>query len=266
MRSAIRKAARWALVLLSIVAVTLTLFGLALWSGREERALHSAALGEQRRYTVYNPAARPAKVILVLDGERLRHGLATAMQARLWAFLRGSSSPVVVAIEGQGTRDTDLRNASSQPAAWRPNIGGRSEKFDQFLIEELIPLVGRPDNQTKLYLFGHSLAGLYTVDFAIRHGIDQRLSGYAAFTPTFSHDLSILDRLPQLCAGSAQVLLTIGLESAREHDLFERARGKVAGTGSCAKHKVTFANHPGMIHQVVMLKGQAQAIRSIVLD
>lgn len=263
MLRAVSKAGKWAVILCGFAAAVTCLFAFGVWSSGEKRTLRSAALGEQRHYTVYNSTAGVAEVILVLDGEGMRHGLATAMQARIWAFLHGSSAPVVVAIDSQGTRDSDLRNAKSQPASWRPTINGRAEKFDRFLLDELIPQF---DGSSEFYLFGHSLAGLYIVDFAIRHHANRRLVGFAAFTPTISHDMSVLGRISGLCDSGTPVLMTIGSESGREHQLFDRAEATLRNAPACAKGTVKLASHPGMIHQIAMLTGQAQAIRSIVLE
>jgi predicted alpha/beta superfamily hydrolase len=213
-----------------------------------------------------NPTAPDTKVILVLDGERLRHGFATAVQARLWAFFRGVKVPVIVAIDSQGSRDIDLRNARSRPAAWRPMISGRADKFDRFLIDEIVPQVPGYAAKPRIYIFGHSLAGLYTVEFAIRHQRDQRFGGFAAFAPTLSHDTTVLERLPGLCASTTPVLATIGWESKREHALFDSAKAALLSNPRCSGSKVSLDSSPGMLHQLVMLTGQAQAIRSIVLD
>ena len=165
-----------AIAFLGLLAVVLV--GWATWAERRETTIMSQALGEERRLTVYNTdEGNVEQVIIVLDGEKTRHGLSAAVQARTLSWLAGSRSPIVIAVDGMGTRDTDLRNAISNPATWRPRIAGRAADFDRFLAYELLPLARKlAGTPAEIYLFGHSLGGLYSLDFAIRKpGASSRL-------------------------------------------------------------------------------------------
>ena len=170
------------------------------WRDRESTVLQSYALGEELRVSIYNRASNNrAPVLVVLDGEKWRHGLATAAQGRLLSWVSRSAAPMVIAIDGMGSRDGDLRNAVSEPAHWRPTISGRAADFDRFLLQDVFPFAKIATGGTpEIYLFGHSLAGLYAVDFATRHSSAPGFAGIAAFSPTFSHDLGVIDRLPRL--------------------------------------------------------------------
>lgn len=259
----LRRLVRPVLLTFAVLAVVICAFAVAISNQSEAVEFQSAALGESRKLVIYNlPAdrrARPENVIYALDGERWRHGLATAMNASLLAALRGREAPVVVAIDGKGRRETDLRNGTSDPAEWRPFVSGRADRFDRFLLDELRPFVahrlGQPAHE---HLFGHSLGGLYVLDLATRGSSADGFDSYAAFSPTFSHDRSILDRLQRICGKS--VLATIGLESNREDRLFASAQRAV----KCPADTVRFRRHPGMIHQVVMLTGQVDAVDALL--
>tara|TARA_A100001391_G_scaffold195570_1_gene173032 strand:- start:233 stop:1009 length:777 start_codon:yes stop_codon:yes gene_type:complete len=253
-----------AIAFLGLLAVVLV--GWATWAERRETTIMSQALGEERRLTVYNTdEGNVEQVIIVLDGEKTRHGLSAAVQARTLSWLAGSRSPIGIAVDGMGTRDTDLRNAISNPATWRPRIAGRAADFDRFLAYELLPLARKlAGTPAEIYLFGHSLGGLYSLDFAIRKADETNLAGYAAFSPTFSHDLSIMERLAKLCDTKARGLITIGLESDREEKLFKHASTRFPNAEACAGHAPRMERHPGAIHQIVMLPGQTRAILLLV--
>lgn len=265
MRRIVRLAKLLAGLLIFVALATLAYLAIA-WFDRETVTITSTVLEEERRLTIYNPAPETTvPVILVLDGEKWRHGLATAAQARLLAWINGKNAPIVIAIDGMGLRNIDFRNRTSRPADWRPSLTGRADKFDLFVLDEIIPLVERRAGGPRMfYLFGHSLGGLYAVDFAIRHAAAPSFGGFAAFSPTFSHDLSILDRLAVLCASNTRGLITIGLESAREDHLFRVARERLRSTGACVEYAPKLERHPGAIHQIAMLPGQAHAIWTVV--
>jgi predicted alpha/beta superfamily hydrolase len=252
------RAAGWFVVILIVsYAVVLASVG----NSRIDLTVQSAALGETRKISVYG-AAQGAVSIYSLDGDKTRHSLLPAAHGAIIAWLSGDSAPMVVAVHAQGTRDIDLRPETVEPAYWRPDIKGRGPAFDAFLLKELRGEIekrfGRPK---KRYFFGHSLAGLYAIDMASRQA-DHGFDGLFAFTPTFSHDLSLLNRLGKACEHSAVLYANIGLESRRDTAVFERARVAFANEPAC-KANVNLSWHPGMIHQTVMVTGQVEALNSI---
>ncbi len=268
-RSHWRKALRIFVAVFGLLVITLGGVALATWQSREEHTIRSSALAENRRILLFNAAssetAQGSPMVVVLDGERLRHGLATAVQARLIAWLKGRAVPIVVGIDSQASRDRDFRNISSDPEAWRPTILGHAHRFDAFLASELLPwLRSRVGQGQPVYLFGHSLAGLYVVDLATRQSAPGPFSGFFAFSPTFSHDRSVLNRLQQACADRVPLLITIGFESGREHELFDQAEGAVAQSALCRDGTINFERHPAMIHQIVMITGQTRALHSLI--
>jgi predicted alpha/beta superfamily hydrolase len=252
------RAIGWLVVIL-IASYAVVLASVA--NSRVDLTVLSAALGETRKISVYG-AAQGAASIYSLDGDKTRHSLLPAAHGAIIAWLSGDSAPMVVAVHAQGTRDIDLRPESVEPAYWRPSIKGRGPAFDAFLLRELRGEIekrfGRPK---KRYFFGHSLAGFYAIDMASRqdgHGFD----GLFAFTPTFSHDLSLLDRLDNVCSNSFALYANIGLESRRDTAVFEKTKAAFAKESAC-KTKVSLSWHPGMIHQVVMITGQVEALSTI---
>lgn len=235
------------------------------WSGRDAISIQSEPLAETRKLIVYNDRGQAdAPVIIVLDGEKLRHGLATAVQARLMSWLMWQSAPIVIAVDGMGNCETDFRNPRSAPARWRPSIAGRAPQFDKFLLHEVFPLAEEITAKPQgIYLFGHSLGGLYAIDFSTRHAEVRNYAGFAAFSPTFSHDLSVVDRLPQLCDKDLSGLAIIGTESGRDTKVFRTAQSRLRTTPACRNGAIQTADHPGVIYQIVMLTGQTQALVNI---
>lgn len=233
------------------------------WNGRTEVVVVSTALNERRNVTIFGSSVRqPSVTIYSLDGEKYRHGLIPAAHAQLMAWLSNAPPPIFVAIHDHGGRDKDFRPARVKPAYWRPKISGRGPAFDVFLLEELRAVIkrrfGRGGNQ---YLFGHSLGGFYALDMASRqtkHGF----AGIYAFSPTFSHDLSLLDRLNNSCENSSSIYANIGLESGRDTDVFTQATVAANRSDEC-RSKITVDEHFGMIHGLVMLTGQVSALRQI---
>jgi predicted alpha/beta superfamily hydrolase len=235
-----------------------------LWMGRQDMQLQSAALGEPRLATIYNGGNGSSSRLMIysLDGEGVRHGLMPAANGALVAWFNGHKAPMVIAVHTQPNRDVDLRPAKVQQAYWRPDIKGRAASFDMFLLNELRAKVeGRFGKPSTRYLFGHSLGGFYAIDMASRrqdHGFD----GLFTFSPTFSHDLSLLKRFATVCNNANRIYANIGLESGRDTDVFGKAEAAFAKIELCQK-KVELRRHPGMIHQIVMLTGQIAALNRI---
>jgi predicted alpha/beta superfamily hydrolase len=237
------------------------------WINRTEILVPSQALGESRKVTVFGGAGsgRPRVAIYSLDGDKYRHGLLPAAHGALFAWASGEAPPLFVAIHDQGGRDRDLRPAQVKPAHWRPNISGRAAAFDIFLVQELRKEIearfGAPQRR---FLFGHSLGGYYVLDMPgrqLKHGF----AGLYAFSPTFSHDLSLLDRLEAACNSAPQIYANIGLESRRDTAVFRDTEKRVRANPACRGRFETF-HHPGMIHATVMLTGQLAAFQKIYAD
>ncbi len=252
-----------ALLAVSFIGLAYAVLLLWVWSGRTEIILQSQNLDEKRTVTVFGNNA--SVTVYSLDGDKYRHGLLPAANGALVAWANGETRPLLVAVHDHGGRDWDLRPTQVKPASWRPNISGRSPAFDAFMILELRSLIekrfGTPEHR---YLFGHSLGGFYALDMPTRqsrHGF----AGLYAFSPTFSHDLSLIGRLGEACATSPHLYANIGLESGRDTDVFTKAELVAGKQPSCAT-KLRFSRHPGMLHQVVMLTGQTAAFFHIYDD
>jgi predicted alpha/beta superfamily hydrolase len=258
------KVAGWLVVLF---AAGYALILLHFWTGRVEMNVQSAALSERRVVTLFNATSADASrpIIYSLDGEAIRHGLLPAANGAIIAWLHGYQAPTVVAIHTRQNRDVDLRPISVKPAYWRPNIKGRAPDFDVFLITEMRAAIEKRFGQPKKrYLMGHSLGGFYAIDMASRRS-DHGFDGLFAFTPTFSHDMSLLKRLGSTCANSPILYANIGLESGRDTAVFQKAARVIAASSKC-DGKVTLARHPGMIHSVAMVTGQIAAFFQIYSD
>jgi predicted alpha/beta superfamily hydrolase len=235
------------------------------WSNRTVIVIASKSLDEPRTVTVFGSAeGQTATMIYSLDGDKYRHSLIPAAHSTFIALLSGNPSPTIVAIHDHGGRDKDFRPAQVTPAYWRPNISGRSSAFDLFLLEELRGQVEQKfSRRGKRYLFGHSLGGYYALDMTTRqpqHGF----AGIYAFSPTYSHDLSLIDRLDRICVSNKHIYINIGIESGRDTDIFNRAKSAVKISNSC-RSKVKFGEHFGVIHGLIMITGQISAFRYIFL-
>jgi predicted alpha/beta superfamily hydrolase len=237
---------------------------LTTWANRTEILVRSKALAESRKIKVFGHDGNGSAnlVIYSLDGEKHRHALMPAAHSAFFAWASGQSRPLFVAVHDHGGRDTDLRPAKVKPAYWRPDISGRAAAFDIFLLQELRSEIekrfGAPQRR---FLFGHSLGGFYALDMPSRqshHGFD----GLFTFSPTFSHDLSLLDRLEAACISTPYIYANIGIESGRDTDVFRGAEKKVKAIPSC-RGRFETVNHPGMIHAVVMVTGQLAAFQTI---
>jgi predicted alpha/beta superfamily hydrolase len=251
----------WLLAALILIYALLLLY---LWTGRTETHVQSDALDETRIITVFNSTAAgaPSVVVYSLDGEGIRHGLLPAANGSIIAWLNGEAAPMIVGVHTVGSRDVDLRSRNVQPAYWRPDIRGRAEQFDLFLIGELRNAVEkRFGKSAKKYLFGHSLAGFYTIDMASRRS-DHGFDGLFAFSPTFSHDVSLQSRVSSVCANAAHLYANIGLESDRDTKMFEETEIIFEQHKPC-QGRIELQHHPLMIHQIIMLTGQWAAFNRI---
>jgi predicted alpha/beta superfamily hydrolase len=256
-RLPVRATLRWAalagLAALAVFAAAALLVQL----GSEEASVRSQALGEERRYRVFNPGGS-GPIVYALDGQAARNGLIPATLFSLSAMIRGAETPTVVVVYSGRHRDLDFRPRRVVPTHWRPKLRGRAPAFDHFLFTELIPQVEHsPRGDRKRYLMGHSLAGLYALDVAARSPRD--FHGVFAFSPTFSHDLSIKVRLPAACRGQMRTYANWGLESARDTEVFNAVTTAWRQDEACTGQKLKIRHHYGVIHQLIMTTGQIEA-------
>lgn len=256
-----RRRLLWAVAWMFVaLAIAYTALLALIWSNRVGLSVSSAALSEARFVTIYGGhGGGDALAIYSLDGERLRNGLILAANATIISALKGQSPPAIVAVHSGSQRDRDFRPRFVSPASWRPNISGRAAAFDTFLIEEVRSIIERRFGTPKTrWLFGHSLAGFYALDMPSRreaHGFHS----IAAFSPTFSHDLSLISRLDNVCSSTPGIYVNIGIESGRDTNVFEQAAEAFAENYSC-RDNVILSRHHGIIHQLIMMTGQGQAL------
>ena len=255
--------ALWFGALLALGYVSLIGF---VWISRTQFDIKSYALDETRHITVFGVSGEKPRlqsvVIYAFDGENHRNGLMPAAHGSVMAWLNGEPSPLVVAVQNNGKRDVDFRPERVKPASWRTDIKGRSPVFDVFLMRELRPEIERRFGKAKRrFLFGHSLAGFYVLVMPTRSA-SHRFDILFAFSPTFSHDLSLIGRLGTACTNSRHLYANIGLESGRDTDIFGRAERELARNPAC-QDKVSLSRHRGMVHQIVMLTGQIEAFHQI---
>lgn len=253
---------RWALRIAVLLAAVICLLSGWLWWSSERGTVQSEALGEARDYRVFNPGARGA-LVYALDGQTIRNGLSPAVLLTLGAIVQGKPLPQIVAIHSNSSRDRDFRPATSTPTYWRPNIVGHAPKFDRFLFDELFPKFehSAPPSRPR-YLLGHSLAGLYALDLAARR--TGHFTGVFAFAPTFSHDTSIMARLPLACGHGTLLYANWGLESARDTAVFQQTVAEWKAAKTCRGRPPLTARHHGSLHQTIMVTGQIDtAIRLI---
>lgn len=224
------------------------------WSTSTVHTIDSVALQETRTYRVFNPRSQ-GQIIYSLDGATLSNGLVPAVVFSIAATLQGQDPPKIVAVYSNDNRDRDFRPFISAPTYWRPLIVGRSNEFDIFLVRELMPQIeGRQAYKMQRYLLGHSLSGLYALDLATR--VPGRFAGVFVFAPTFSHDTSIGERLPNACNADTVVYANWGLESSRDTKVFAAIVAKWQADRRCRLHPSLTPRHYGSLHQIVMLTGK----------
>ena len=227
------------------------------WSTSLVRTIDSVALQETRTYRVFNPHSE-GRIIYSLDGSTLRNGLAPAVIFSVAAVLQGAEPPKIVAVYSNANRDRDFRPVTSAPTYWRPQIVGHSSAFDKFLMRELMPLIeGHWVSGKERYILGHSLSGLYALDLATR--VPGQFAGVFAFAPTFTHDTTIVGRLPFSCDADTVLYANWGLESARDTEVFAATATRWKADHRCQQRPPLTPRHYGSLHQIVMLTGQLHA-------
>ena len=187
--------------------------------------LPSNLLGEPRRINVLLPegyrdpeaAQRRYPVLYLLDGgtgwQDFAHIAAMVFQGGLWG---GNAPMIVVGIESKDRR-AELTQPSSDPGEQKDfPTHGKAETFRRFLVDELKPAIDaayRTDGTDGL--IGESLAALFVVDTALRHGGD--FDRYIAISPSLWWDGGSLSReAPALLARTPQPQRTLWLSMADE--------------------------------------------------
>lgn len=213
-------------------------------------SLFSQALGESRAYRAYFEGSDRA--LYILDGQMDRNAWVAASFYSFGSLLRGKQAPTIIAVHSGSNRDIDFRNGRSDPSDWRPVISGRAQDFDRFLLDELLPHIeeNRPRDKT---LSGFSLSGLYSIDFVARH--PDAFMAVQAFSPTFSHDKSIVGRLQKTCESAGRHFVSWGLESRRDTAVFEEAMKAWSEHTDCADNPPIDRRHFGVIHPLIMVSG-----------
>jgi len=130
-------------------------------------------------------------VVYLLDGQNVFDPRTSFISGKTWradktartAMLNRRVRPcLMVAIWNGGAKRLDEYTGSPDPKF----SGGKSEQHDRFLLEELMPWVGksfRVDHApNKTALVGASLGGLYSLEFAVRH--PNRVGGIGVLSPS----------------------------------------------------------------------------------
>lgn len=244
---------KWPFIGLVAISVLVCCVGWWQWSKSERKFIASQALEEERAYRVFNPNS-DGPILYSLDGHMMRNSLFPAIIFSVNSFIRSQPLPKIIAIESTSSRDRDFRPSQGTPTYWRPTISGRAADFDRFIFNELIPEIeGNTQAENERYIMGHSLSGLYVMDLAGRDTTS--FSGYFAFAPTFSHDLSIQERLQHSCRSGAIIYSNWGLESARDTEVFEETVSAWKSQPECRLHQPITPRHYGSIHATIMFTG-----------
>lgn len=185
-------------------------------AGATSHFLHADATGGDYRLDVFVPATPPPSggfpLVLLLDG----HGcFATAVEAVQRMGRRPDAtavSPLMVAAltavgdDPLGHRQRDF----TSPLAGREGAGGAGA-FLAFLHDMVLPLAARlgPVNHQRRTLFGHSLAGYFTLWVLANH--PGAFNNYVAISPSVWWDQAgLLATLATLPAAELRVLLCLG--------------------------------------------------------
>lgn len=198
--------------------------------------LPSRLLGDARRINVLLPdgygdaesAQRRYPVLYLLDGgtgwQDFAHIAAMVFQGGLWG---GNAPMIVVGIESRDRR-AEFTRPSADPGEQKDfPTHGNAETFRRFLAQELKPAVDAAyrTNGTD-GLIGESLAALFVVDTALRHGGD--FDRYIAISPSLWWDGGRLSQdAPALLARTPQPPRTLWLSMADEGGTMQAGMDRV---------------------------------------
>lgn len=138
------------------ILIWIVLFPAALWANNysvDTLIIESDILNEERIILLHTPInfteTKPVKVIYMVDGEYCWY--------RFPALIKKNSPDVV----GIGIVNTDRRR-DLLPL-------NNAEKFNKFIEEELMPIIEEKFRAKEKILYGHSLAGAFTLYSFINH-------------------------------------------------------------------------------------------------
>ncbi len=237
--------------------------------------LSSETLGQARQINVLLPsgyddpanAAVRYPVLYLLDGgtgwQDFMHIASMTYQGGLWG---GNAPMIVVGVESKDRR-AELTSPSSDSTELKDfPTSGRAEPFRRFLTQELKPAVEAAyrTNGTD-GLIGESLAGLFVVETALRHGGD--FDRYIAVSPSLWWSNGQL-------AAEAEALLqeqpptarTLWLSMADEGGTMQAGMDKlVAALAVTSLPEVTwtYVPFPSEKHSTIYHPAATQAIRTV---
>jgi predicted alpha/beta superfamily hydrolase len=196
--------------------------------------MHSKVSGRTYRIFVFKPAAPPPPAgypVLVVTDANMTFPLAATVDATFG--LGGGKSALIVGVGYAADDDFTpimLRNRDLTPPtplsgiehnpgmpAPKPEDFGVSEEFYRFLTEELRPVIAAsyPVDASDQTLYGHSLAGLFTLGVLFNH--PQSFRNFVASSPSiWWNNRAILNDEPGFAqkvrsgAASPRVLILVG--------------------------------------------------------
>jgi len=237
--------------------------------------LSSKVMGQTRRINIMLPpgyeepgqAGQRYPVLYLLDGgaqwQDFFHIAGLVHQGGLW----GINQPVILVGIESGDRKAEFTRPSSDPAEQKDfPTHGKSETFRRFLVEELKPAVdGAYRTSGTDGLIGESLAGLFVVDTALRHGGD--FDRYIAISPSLWWDNQSLSReAAGLLAGPAPAARSLWLSIADEGGAMQAGMDRLtAALGSGAPKGVVwrYAPYPQEKHSTIYHPAATAAIRAL---
>lgn len=237
--------------------------------------LPSAKLGQTRRVNVLLPdgyddpkqAGVRYPVLYLLDGgagwQDFVHIASMAAQGGVW----GSNAPlIVVGIESKDRR-AEFTMPSADPGEQKDfPTHGKADDFRRFLTDELRPAIDaayRTDGTDGL--IGESLAGLFVLETALRHGA--AFDRYVAVSPSLwwnggrlSHDAA------KLIAAPNQPIRTIWLALANEGDEMQAGVDRIIVALKARSQPAiswSYAPYPSETHASVYHPAATRAIRDV---
>lgn len=211
-------------------------------------------------------ASRRYPVLYLLDGgtgwQDFVHIAAMAQQGGLW----GANAPmIVVGIESHDRR-AEFTRPSHDPAEQRDfPTHGQAEAFHRFVVDELkvaIALRFRTDGNDGL--IGESLAGLFVVDEALRHGDSFR--HFIAISPSLWWDHGLLSSQAEaLLAAPGQPQRSLWLSMADEGGTMQGGMDRlIAALGKAGSHVTwRYVPMPNERHSTIYHLAATRAVREV---
>lgn len=233
----------------------------------------SAVLGDSRRINILLPdgyddpksADLHYAVLYLLDGgagwQDFTHIASMVHQGGLW----GANAPmIVVGIESKDRRAEFTRPTSNTSEMRDFPTNGNAEAFHRFLVQELKPTVTRRFRTSgEDGLIGESLAGLFVVDEALRHGASFR--HYIAVSPSLWWDDERLARdAANLLSSAPQAERSLWLSIADEGGTMQDGMDRIiAALRSQPSKNVrwTFLPYPTEKHSTTYHLAATRAVR-----